>query len=211
MKRFIMTAITAAMMLTVPAIAAEGDSVTVYSNGNLVADKGIIVEGRTLVPVRGVFEYMGYEVEWDNDTKTATLTSSDNETVITLTNGETTFNVNDTAITPDVPQQIIDSRFMLPLRAVGEAVNAEVDWDAENKTAYIGKNENLTAESTTEAATETTTEGTTESTTENTEVTTKTETIGNTTITSEITVPFVTIEGISPDEVPDGTVEIEVE
>lgn len=209
MKRFIMTAITAAMMLTVPAIAAEGDSVTVYSNGNLVADKGIIVEGRTLVPVRGVFEYMGYEVEWDNDTKTATLTSSDNETVITLTNGESTFTVNDTAITPDVPQQIIDSRFMLPLRAVGEAVNAEVDWDAESKTAYIG--ENSAAGSTAEASTETATEETTESTTENTEVTTKTETIGNTTITSEITVPFVTIEGISPDEVPDGTVEIEVE
>ena len=58
-----MTAITAAMMLTVPAIAAEGDSVTVYSNGNLVADKGIIVEGRTLVPVRGEIEYMVYEVE----------------------------------------------------------------------------------------------------------------------------------------------------
>lgn len=205
MKRFIMTAITAAMMLTIPAIAAEGDGVTVYSNGNLVADKGIIVEGRTLVPVRGVFEYMGYEVDWDNDTKTATLTSSDNETVITLTNGESTFTVNDTVITPDVPQQIIDSRFMLPLRAVGEAVNAEVDWDAESKTAYIG--ENTAAESTTETAAE----ETTESTSENTEVTTKTETIGNTTITSEITVPFVTIEGISPDEVPDGTVEIEVE
>lgn len=211
MKRYIITALTAAMMLAMPAIAAEGDSVTVYSNGNLVADKGIIVEGRTLVPVRGVFEYMGYDVEWDNDTKTATLTSSDNETVITLTNGKTTFTVNDTYITPDVPQQIIDSRFMLPLRAVGEAVNAEVDWDAESKTAYIEDNESSAAESTTESATETTTEGTTESTTENTEVTTKTETIGNTTITSEINVPFITIEGISPEEVPDGTVEIEIE
>ena len=26
----------------------------------------IIVDGRTLVPVRGVFEAMGFEVEWEN-------------------------------------------------------------------------------------------------------------------------------------------------
>lgn len=143
MKRFIMTAITAAMMLTVPAIAAEGDSVTVYSNGNLVADKGIIVEGRTLVPVRGVFEYMGYDVQWDNDTKTATLTNEKKETVITLTNGNDTFTVNDTIITPEVPQQIIDGRFMLPLRAIGEAVNAKVGWNNDTKTATINENNNF--------------------------------------------------------------------
>ncbi len=198
MKRFIISAVTL-IMFAVPAMGAEGDSVTVYSNGNLVADSGIIVDGRTLVPVRGVFEYMGYDVEWDNDTKTATLTN--NDTVITLTNGESTFTVNDTTITPDVPQQIIDSRFMLPLRAVGEAVNAEVDWDAESKTAYINSEDNS----------ETLSETSTESTTEDTEVTTKTETIGNITITSEMNVPFVTIEGISPDEVPEDTVTIEVE
>lgn len=138
-----MTAITAAMMLTVPAIAAEGDSVTVYSNGNLVADKGIIVEGRTLVPVRGVFEYMGYEVEWDNDTKTATLTNGKKETVITLTNGNDTFTVNNTIITPEVPQQIIDGKFMLPLRAIGEAVNAKVGWNNDTKTATINENNNF--------------------------------------------------------------------
>lgn len=138
-----MTAITAAMMLTVPAIAAEGDSVTVYSNGNLVADKGIIVEGRTLVPVRGVFEYMGYDVQWDNNTKTATLTNKKKETVITLTNGKETFTVNDTIITPEVPQQIIDGKFMLPLRAIGEAVNAKVDWNNDTKTATINENNNF--------------------------------------------------------------------
>lgn len=138
-----MTAITAAMMLTVPAIAAEGDSVTVYSNGNLVADKGIIVEGRTLVPVRGVFEYMGYDVQWDNDTKTATLTNGKKETVITFTNGNDTFTVNNTIITPEVPQQIIDGKFMLPLRAIGEAVNAKVGWNNDTKTATINENNNF--------------------------------------------------------------------
>lgn len=140
MKKLIITAISIAM-LTVPAMAA--DDVTVYSNGNLVEDKGIIVDGRTLVPVRGVFEYMGYSVEWANDTKTATLTSRDKETIITLINGNTTFSVNNTVITPDVPQQIVEGKFMLPLRAVGEAVNATVDWNEDKKIATINQVNNF--------------------------------------------------------------------
>lgn len=147
MKKLILTA-TTAIMLTVPVMANE--AVTVYSNGNEVADKGIIIEGRTMVPVRGVFEYMGYEVEWDANTKTATLTNTDKETVISLTSGDTTFTVNDEEITPDVPQQIVDGRFMLPLRAVGEAVNAEVKWESETKTAYIDNSGDSTTNNTTD-------------------------------------------------------------
>lgn len=136
MKKFIITAI-AALLMAAPALAADG--VTVYSNGNEVADKGVILEGRTLVPVRGVFEFMGYSVDWDNDTKTATLTNQKKDITIKLTNGESTFTVNDQVVIPDVPQQIIDGRFMLPLRAVGEAVNARVNWNDETKIATINE------------------------------------------------------------------------
>lgn len=140
MKKLILTA-AAMIMLTVPVMAA--DAVTVYSNGNEVADKGIIIDGRTMVPVRGVFEYMGYSVEYNANTKTATLTNTKKETTITLTNGENTFTVNDNVITPEVPQQIINGKFMLPLRAVGEAVNAKVGWNNETKTATINENNNF--------------------------------------------------------------------
>lgn len=140
MKKLILTAITT-VLLTLPVMAA--DSVTVYSNGNLVADKGIIIDGRTLVPVRGVFEYMGYTAEWDNNTKTATLTNPKKNIIITLTNGENTFTVNNTSITPEVPQQIIEGKFMLPLRAVGEAVNAKVGWNNNTKTATINETNNF--------------------------------------------------------------------
>ncbi len=136
MKRIIAAAIS---VFLITANVFANDEVSVYSNGNPVADKGVILEGRTLVPVRGVFEFMGYTVNWDNNTKTATLTNEKKETVIKLTNGATTFTVNDEVITPDVPQQIIDGRFMLPLRAVGEAVNAKVGWNEETKTATINE------------------------------------------------------------------------
>ena len=137
MKKLILTGI-AMLMFAVPTMAR--DSITVYSNGNEVADKGVIIEGRTMVPVRGVFEYMGYDVSWDSNTKTATLTNTKKNSTITLTNGESTFKVNDKVVTPDVPQQIVNGRFMLPLRAVGEAVDAKIGWLNDSKIATINEN-----------------------------------------------------------------------
>ncbi len=132
MKKFICT-LLGAMVMTSSVFAA---GVNVVVNDNPIDLEGTIVEGRTLVPVRGVFEELGYSVDWDADTKTATLTG---KTTITMTVGNTYFTVDDESITPDVPQQIIDGRFMLPLRAVGEAIGAEVDWDADTKTASVTK------------------------------------------------------------------------
>ncbi len=125
--------LAAAMLMTTAVCAADG--VTVEVNGTVVDTQGVIVDSRTLVPVRGVFEELGYTVEWDAETKTATLTKGSN--TVSMTSGNTYFTYNGTQVTPDVPQQIIDGRFMLPLRAVGETLNAQVEWDAETKTASI--------------------------------------------------------------------------
>ena len=135
MKKFVITT-AAVLMMCMPAAAAQ-----VNVNGELIDAQAVIVEGRTLVPVRGVFEKLGYSVEYDANTKTAVLTKG--SSVVEMTAGNTYFTVNGENITPEVPQQIIDSRFMLPLRAVGEAVGAKVDWDAETKTAVIERKTGL--------------------------------------------------------------------
>lgn len=138
MKKFL-SVIAATLLITTTALASSEVNVTV--NGIPVDMGGVIVDGRTMVPVRGVFEKIGYNVSWNSDTKTATLTRGTN--TVEMTNGNTYFTYNGTQITPDVPQQIIDGRFMLPLRAVGEALNAKVDWDNETKTAAITLNTGL--------------------------------------------------------------------
>ena len=51
-----------------------------------------LVGGRTLVPMRAIFEYLGAEVTWDNDTRTATGTL--NDTVVTIQIDNTTAYVN---------------------------------------------------------------------------------------------------------------------
>lgn len=129
----LLTLAAALIVMTTAVSAAESVNVTV--NGASIDAQGVIVDGRTMVPVRGVFEQIGYSVDWDANTKTATLTKGSN--TVEMTQGNMYFTYNGTQITPDVPQQIINGSFMLPLRAVGEAVNADVDWDAETKTASL--------------------------------------------------------------------------
>lgn len=104
-------------------------------NDEMINTEAIIVEGRTLVPVRGVFEKLGYTVEWDNESKTATL--NNNNMKIIIKNDETSFTANGKQVSPDVAQQIIDSKFYLPLRAVSEAIGADVEWDNNTKTVII--------------------------------------------------------------------------
>lgn len=131
MKRFSACILALAAALSMPLCAHAGD---VKVNGSVIDAQTVIVESRTLVPVRGVFEELGYNVEWDAETKTATLSGAKN---VVIQSGSTSFTVDGNEITPEVPQQIIDGRFMLPLRAIGEAIGAEVDWDAETKTVII--------------------------------------------------------------------------
>ena len=138
MKKFLYV-MAATLLLATTALASGEVNVTV--NSIPVDMEGVIVDGRTMVPVRGVFEKIGYNVDWNSDTKTATLTKGSDK--VEITSGNTYFTYNGTQITPDVPQQIIDGRFMLPLRAVGEALNAKVDWDSETKTAAITLNTGL--------------------------------------------------------------------
>lgn len=70
-----------------------------------------LVSGRTLVPMRAIFEYLGAEVTWDNDTRTATGTLDDTVVIIQIDN--TTAYVNGVPYTLDVPAQIIGNRTMV--------------------------------------------------------------------------------------------------
>ena len=96
----------------------------------------IIQDGRVLVPVRGVFTLMGFEPHWNPATYTATL--FDGTTTIILPIGQPTFTVNGVTIRPDVPQQSIAGRILIPLRAVSDAIGgADPEWNAALQIATI--------------------------------------------------------------------------
>ncbi|MDR2182676.1 MAG: copper amine oxidase N-terminal domain-containing protein, partial [Clostridiales bacterium] len=56
--------------------ANDGNTISVAIEGVAVDFDGqgpVIVDDRTLVPVRGVFEQLGFEVDWDGDARQAIL------------------------------------------------------------------------------------------------------------------------------------------
>ena len=94
-----------------------------------------LVGGRTLVPMRAIFEYLGAEVTWDNATRTAT--GSLDGTVVTIQIDNTTAYVNGVPYTLDVPAQIIGNRTMVPARFVSESMGCVVTWYNETQTAAV--------------------------------------------------------------------------
>ena len=160
MKKFVALTLSALMMCS--SVFAGGISVNLNGENVEFANQApVIVEGRTLIPLRGVFEKLGYEIGWDAETKSATFTKDN--TVVKVTVNANSFTLNGSLVNLDVPAQIVNGSMMLPLRAIGEATGLKVDWDNENKAVNLASDDNKVE--TTEATTETTTETTTEVTT----------------------------------------------
>ncbi len=94
-----------------------------------------IVEGRTLVPLRAIFEELGATIEWDGTTQK--ITAIKDETTIELTVNDKTAYVNGEEIILDVPATIVDSRTLVPVRFVSESLDCNVFWIAETQTVRI--------------------------------------------------------------------------
>lgn len=94
-----------------------------------------IEDGRTLVPLRAIFEAMGATVSWDQATQTASAVK-DNTTVV-LKIGSTKPTINGKVKPLDVPAKIVNGRTLAPLRFVGEAFGGAVAWDGTTQTITI--------------------------------------------------------------------------
>lgn len=81
MKKLI-AAITAGVVLCVPAITmATENGVDVYVNDTALSNQGIIIDGTTYVPVRAVTEAFGADVQWNGETRTVSISMTEDDTV----------------------------------------------------------------------------------------------------------------------------------
>jgi len=97
----------------------------------------VIENGRTLVPLRGVAEALGAQVDWEGKSKTVTIKKDDS--IIQLTVGNTVALKNTEKISLDVPAKLIQDRTMIPLRFVSEALGAEVQWEPVSRLVSISR------------------------------------------------------------------------
>ena len=106
------------------------EEITVHlNNEKLIFDKPPITENdRTLVPMRAIFEALEAEVTWDNDTNTATAVKDG--TTISITIDSDVMYKNGESIQLDAPARLIDDGYtFVPLRAVSEALDCDVQWN----------------------------------------------------------------------------------
>jgi len=120
-----------------PEAAANNGGITVTVDGNVLdcAQPPVIVDGRTLVPVRAIFEALGMTVVWDDNLRKATGTKDGKE--IELVIGDDAAYVDGLPVSLDVPAQIINGSTLVPARFVAEAAGCGVDWDAAAQTVMI--------------------------------------------------------------------------
>ncbi len=120
-------------MLKKPAI------VTVeYNSEKLYFDQlPIIDNGRTLVPLRTIFEKIGASVDWNGDTQTVTAVKDD--VSISLTIDNTTATKNGEIITLDVPAKIVNGRTLVPVRFVSDCFGVNVGWNEDLQKVILTK------------------------------------------------------------------------
>jgi len=89
--------------------------------------KPFLTEGRSMVPFRALAETMGAQVGWNAENQTITVLKGSK--VIEMTVGNNNALVDGNPVTLDVPPTIVDGRTVVPLRFVGESLNANVSYD----------------------------------------------------------------------------------
>jgi len=119
--------------------------VTVFINQKQVEfpdQKAIIIRGRTMVPIRAVFEHpdVQAEVQWNGEDHIVTATDRSGKTVI-FRIGEQNYRVknglDEKIKNVDVAPLIENNRTLLPLRALSESLDFQVDWVAEERKVEI--------------------------------------------------------------------------
>ncbi|HWP98112.1 MAG TPA: DUF5050 domain-containing protein [Syntrophomonadaceae bacterium] len=127
-------------MLFVPLPAKADDTPRVFLDGQELSFDvpPVVVDGRVLVPLRQIFDYLSLPLIWDSNTMTAGY----GKTCCTI--GCTKAWIENKEITLDVPPMLINSRTMVPLRFMAEAAHCAINYNPVSNSisiTSIGSNE----------------------------------------------------------------------
>lgn len=135
LKNLGLVLIAASLMLSITAFAANDISVRINGEPLSFDVPPQLINDRTMVPLRTIFEALGAQVDWNSTTRTVTATRGD--TVVVSTIGSKTMYINGSARTMDVAPVIVNDRTLVPARFVAEAFDCYVEWEGSTRTVYI--------------------------------------------------------------------------
>jgi hypothetical protein len=101
----------------------------------LICSDPIMESNRVLVPFRAFFEGLGAQVGWYAETQTVTAKRDGLE--LSLQIGSPEMIVNGETVSFDVLPRIVENHTFVPIRALSEALDLAVDWDAVRRQVII--------------------------------------------------------------------------
>lgn len=129
----------------------EGGEITLNVSGKNINElqmAPVIIEDRTMVPVRDVFEALGSKVIWHDDTCQVEIVNNGVSVMIKIGDRNTYVNGNKVPIADDQPLPMLIGyhadtlKSMVPVRFVAEKLGYNVGWDEKTRTVSISaKNE----------------------------------------------------------------------
>ena len=152
MKRFKMF-ILAVLIITVVVQMGYPDNVfaeravTVTINGEVIEfdEPARLINARTMVPMRKIYETLGATVQWVGEAELILATFK--TSIIAMEIGKNSFEITDLltgqtkTIELDVPPQVVGvGTTLVPVRAISEALGKNVDWDDKTSTVIIADN-----------------------------------------------------------------------
>lgn len=97
-----------------------------------------IADGRTLVPLRALFEVLGAAVAWDGQARAVTATRGERWVRVRIDRRLACVAPDCLqAVLLDVPARIQGDRTFVPVRFVATALGASVRWDGATRTVYV--------------------------------------------------------------------------
>jgi len=112
-------------------------AITIKLNGQEIklSTNPIVIKGVSFVPIRGVIEQLGGQIDYDN----GNITVSDGQNQLKLKIRTTAASKNGQSMTLSSPPLVISGTTMVPLRFISEGLGASVEWDEKNRVITIEK------------------------------------------------------------------------
>ncbi|MCL1835023.1 MAG: substrate-binding domain-containing protein [Oscillospiraceae bacterium] len=128
----LLTAAMALMLIValIPAIPASAADIKLIIDGIEVKTTvpPFVEGGTTFVPLRAATEFLGAEVSWNGTSRQATIKTAGYVVVFTI--GSRDFTVNGVRKTSVQAAQLKNGSTMIPIRALSEAIGADVSYSA---------------------------------------------------------------------------------